>query len=323
MRDTVLRREVAAPVEKLEPGVPMSGNSEMLAAADICAVVVTYHPDAHVVDGIQNIVPQVGQTVVVDNASSPSCVAELQEVCAKLSVHLIQNSENEGIARALNRGAQWADTEGHRWILTLDQDTTVAADMVDSLIEVFRGYPHPECLAVIGSNYTDKITGKPKLNLEPAGGAASVDSVSVLTSGSLVSLGVLKTIGGFRDDFFIDCVDHEYCLRARSRGFHVVLSTKPVMQHGIGYLTEHRLLWKKVGTSNHDAKRQYFMSRNSVILLKEYLTTEPRWMLGYLWDWLKSIVVVCLFEDGRASKMTNIFRGCWDGLSGRGSTVAE
>jgi rhamnosyltransferase len=320
MRDLVLRREVAAAVEKLKPDAPMNGNSEMLTAADICAVMVTYHPDAHVVDRIQGIVPQVGQTVIVDNASSPACIAGLQEICARLGGHLIRNIENEGVASALNRGAQWASTKGYQWILTLDQDTTVAADMIDSLIEVFRRHERPESLAVIGSNYTDKITGKPKLDLGSAG-AASIGSVSVLTSGSLISLKALKAIGGFRDDFFIDCVDHEYCLRARSRGFDVVLSTKPVMQHGIGCLTEHRLLWKKVGTSNHDAKRQYFMSRNSVILVKEYLRAEPRWMLGYLWAWWKSIVVTCLFEDARISKMTNILRGCRDGLLGRSTLV--
>lgn len=31
--------------------------------------------------------------------------------------------------------------------------------------------------------------------------------------------------------------------------------------------------------------------------------------------------VLCLFEDARISKMTNIFRGCLDGLLGRTSAV--
>jgi rhamnosyltransferase len=218
-------------------------------------------------------------------------ISRLFNISTKLGVHVILHTRNEGIAWALNRGSEWAASQGFRWILTLDQDTTVEPDIVDSLVDVFCRYPFPQYLAVIGSNYTDKITGKVKLNLTPFTDSPSIDSVSVLTSGSLVSLSVLRAIGGFREDFFIDCVDHEYCLRARSHGFRVVISSKPVMkQHGIGRLTEHQVLWKRVGTSNHDPVRQYFLSRNSVILAKEYLSLEPRWILRYWWLWLKSIV---------------------------------
>lgn len=34
----------------------------------------------------------------------------------------------------------------------------------------------------------------------------------------LLRLEFAKAIGGFRDDYFIDSVDHEFCLRAAKRG---------------------------------------------------------------------------------------------------------
>ena len=116
-----------------------------------------------------------------------------------------------------------------------------------------------------------------------------------------------------RSEFFIDCVDFEYCLRARRNGFYVLMTSEPVMEHEIGKSIEHRLLWKKVGTTNHAPIRQYFLARNSLVLVREYLCQEPRWILRYFWAWLKSIVPVLLFEKERISKMENIVCGFVDG----------
>ncbi len=136
------------------------------------------------------------------------------------------------------------------------KDTQVAPDMVDSLTEAFRWYSFPERVAVIGSNYRDKATGKILDEGSCRMASPAREMVAVLTSGSLVSVDALRAVGGFRDEFFIDCVDFEYCLRARSTGFHVLVTCKPVMEHGIGHPSGHRLLWKTFGTSNHSPLRQ-------------------------------------------------------------------
>ena len=282
-----------------------------------CAVVVTYHPDPGLFDRLKILSPQVHSTVIVDNGSSDQTVQCLREIASSLGSHLILNSRNEGVARALNRGAGWAVAQGYSWMLMLDQDTTVSPTIVASLAEIFLRDPSSGNLAIIGSNYTDKATGELKTEFGQAGVVPAQEMVSVLTSGSLLSLAAYQAVGPFRDDFFIDCVDHEYCLRARSRGFRVVMTSHAVMTHGIGHLTRHRFLWKTVGTSNHEPARQYFMSRNTWILAREYLINEPRWIFGYLWAWVKSIVVICLFERSRFKKLKNITYGCIDGLLGR------
>lgn len=293
----------------------------------ICAVIVTYFPDPQIADRLKRITAQVAQTVIVDNGSSTLCVERIRESTKNSAIHLILNESNDGIASALNAGVRWAAARGFHWVLTLDQDTLVAPDMVDTFETVVRSYPRPEHLAVIGSNYQDKVNGK--LFFEPAGKTDSFPSnktTSVLTSGSLVSVDAFNAVGGFRDDFFIDCVDHEFCLHVRAQGFDVVVTSKPVMQHEIGHLTEHWFCGKKVRASNHSPLREYYRTRNSVTLIREYLTGEPWWMLRYLWAWFKSLAVMFLFEKDRRQKMRNMIRGGKDGLLGRtgaSKTVAE
>ena len=85
--------------------------------------------------------------------------------------------------------------------------------------------------AVIGGNYFDtkRAVMKCRQYLRPM-----PERKTVITSGCLVDAAFAREIGGFRDDFFIDQVDHEFCLRTRANGRRVAISAKPVMQHSVG-----------------------------------------------------------------------------------------
>lgn len=284
----------------------------------ICAVIVTYFPDLQLEERLKKITDQVAQTVIVDNGSPASCVERIKELAKSPAIHLILNESNEGIASALNAGVRWAASHGFQWVLTFDQDTIVSPGMVDEFEIVVRSYPEPTRLAVVGSNYQDKVNGK-LLSWTGQGtdNALSTKIPSVLTSGSLISVSAFQTIGGFRDGFFIDCVDHEYCLHARALRFDVVVTCKPVMRHEIGHVSEHRFFGKRVRAANHSPVREYYRARNSIVLIREYLVREPRWLLYYVWSWLKSQVFIFLFERDRIQKLRNTIRGCVHGLLGR------
>jgi rhamnosyltransferase len=191
--------------------------------------------------------------------------------------------------------------------------------MVESLLEVVQREPHAQRLAVVGSNFKDKVTGRLNTHVARPDESAGVETVTAITSGSLVSLNAFRAIGGLRDDFFIDCVDHEFCLRARAHGYRVMITSRPVMEHPIGNFTYHRWLGRTVRTSNHPPARQYFMARNLLILAREYAIAEPRFVYAYSRGWIKSVVKLCLFEDRRLAKMKSIVHGCFDGLLRRKS----
>jgi rhamnosyltransferase len=299
---------------RLKPGTSFEAEPVSPSARTICAVIVTYHPDSELFRRVEKVVPQVRQTVIVDNASSASCVDQLNKIADELGVHLILNSANEGLARAINQGAQWAASQGYRWMLMLDQDTTVAPDMVETLAEVVRSDSDAQRLAVVGSNFKDKVTGRLNTTVVRPDDSGATETVTTITSGSLVSLSAFQAIGGLRDDFFIDCVDHEYCLRARAHGFRVMITSRSIMEHPIGNFTYHRFLGRTVRTTNHSPLRHYFMSRNLLILAREYANREPRFLYEYSRGWIKSLVKLCLFEDGRLAKIRSVLHGCLDGV---------
>ncbi len=278
---------------------------------------VTWNPDSEIVSRIEKVRSQVAQMVLVDNGSQGACIAQFRQLQRDHGVHLIVNPRNQGVAHALNEGARWAAQHAYRWILALDQDTIVAPDMLAVLVAVYQGFPDPHRLAAIGSNYTSSVSGKSAAKEQGCGQASGREVKVVIASGSLIPLSVLGDIGGFREEFFADCVDLEYCLRARSRGFRIAMTYKPIMQHSIGNVTEHRLPWRPTGTSNHSPWRRYCMTRNMLILAREYLGSEPAWVLATLWSRAKSMVLICFFEKQRFRKISYSLLGVVDGIRGK------
>jgi len=81
------------------------------ARGQVCAVVVTYHPDHDFPARLGRVVPQVAATFIVDNGSSDAEMKMLRGVAAG-GATLICNLENLGVAAALNIGARRALAEG-------------------------------------------------------------------------------------------------------------------------------------------------------------------------------------------------------------------
>lgn len=281
----------------------------------ICGIIVTYQPDSEFVSRARRLLEQLPNLVVVDNGSSPQSLAYVSELADGSNVHLILNTENRGIATALNQGVNWAIAQGFGWVLTLDQDSLVHQDMVDSLCAVYRVFPDQSKLAVIGSNYIDSSIDRPFFNANENVDCCWQEVKTAITSGSLITVSGYRLIGPFKEELFIDCVDFEYCLRARSMGFHVVITRKPLMEHGIGNMTVHQLPWKTTTTSNHSAARRYYMTRNQIILTREYFAREPVWTARMLYRHLKATLLMCFFEKDVWRKLKLTFIGMIDGIS--------
>ncbi len=282
---------------------------------NICAVIVTYHPDNGIRERIERILMQVGAAVVVDN-NSP---AEKQSLLSKISscnpgCYIINNIDNLGIATALNQGVKWAKEKGFHWVLLFDQDSVINEDMVESLAEVYDAYPDKARLAVIGSNYTDSYTKRQLQEVKQEEKCLWFEKKTTITSGSLIPVSVFDRVGFFRDEFFIDHVDDDFCMKARNKGFKVILTVKEIMQHSLGASTMHRFLWKYRGTTNHSPLRRYYMTRNHFILVKEYFFKEPAWVFNTVFSRIKMTILMCLFEKNRSQKLKAILKGLYHGL---------
>ncbi len=284
---------------------------------DVCAIAVTYHPDAGFPARAALILREAGALVIVDNGSGESEVRMLREIAQHPSVTLALNPENLGIASALNIGIRHAAALGFAWVLLLDQDTCVDDGMVRDLFAARAAFPDKEQLAVIGAGFTDVNKGTTDASRDASADAWEEVKVAI-TSGSLIPLAAHAVVGPFREEFFIDSVDVDYCFRARAKGFRIIRTRKVLMSHTIGAATRHHVLWMKKWTSNHSADRRYYIARNDTVLLREYGNYPfGLWVLKSFARSFRLCKRIVLYEQMKARKTFAVAQGWWHGMHGR------
>lgn len=295
----------------------MSAQPDQLTdGKEICAIAVTYHPDAGFPARFARVLPQVGRLVIVDNGSSETQVSLLKKFADNPSISLLPNFANLGIAAALNRGIHRARALGFRWALLLDQDSCVDDFMVQTLISVRAAFPDRDRLAIVGSGFRAANETLPPESADdrPEDWA---EAESVITSGSLLALGAHAVIGAFREEFFIDSVDTEYCFRARAMGYRVIRTKRTTMQHSIGAICRHRLLGFSKWTFNHTADRRYYIARNDTVMLREYGNyAMGMWALKSLGRCVRLCKRIALYEERKGQKVAAVAQGWWDGVRG-------
>ena len=297
--------------------------------ADICAVVIAFEPPPTFTSALSAIASQVGGVVVVDNASCPPAEERVSRPDVRASVEWIKNSENEGVAAALNQGIDRARELGFSWAVTLDQDSRAAPSMVSELIGTLRRSDDPGRVAVVGANPVE--TGTPGARYawlrggdarrwlfrktDARGGDLS-DVTMVITSGALTSLNAFAHIGPFDERLFIDYVDTEYCLRAQLSGFAIHASARATLFHHLGERSVVRFLCIKVRPTFHPPIRLYYTWRNRVHMLRKYGSAFPHWMLYDLLAATYNVLRIVAFEDHKLGKLRACWAGTRDGLKG-------
>jgi rhamnosyltransferase len=287
---------------------------EITNGQDVCAITVAFHPDAKYPMRVERILREVGALVIVDNGSGDAELGMLRDLATNASITLISNTENLGVASSLNIGIRRAIALGFEWVLLLDQDSWIDDDMVQTLIAARAAYSERDRLGVIGSGYRD-ADGPLLEQKDEIVGDNWEEVASVITSGSLIPLKAHAAVGAFREDFFIDYVDTEYCFRARAKGYRVIRTRRPVMSHPIGAISRHNVLWMKKWTFNHSADRRYYIARNDTVMLREFgHYIFGLWALKSFGRCVRLCKRIALYEQMKTEKIIAVAQGWWDGV---------
>lgn len=291
----------------------------------ICAVVVTFHPDALVVDRLQKISVECDHVVVVDNGSSSESLETIKSSVPRAD--LLSQPTNIGLAAALNLGLRRAIAAGFTWAITFDQDSTPAPSLIDALWDTHLKLPGA---AIIAPRICEATTAEaeycwvckskrwPFCFRRVRCADRDLPNVThVITSGSLTDLTVWSDLGGFESKFFIDYIDVDYCLRVGRAGRSIAVSFGATMDHQLGNRRRAELFRHDFRPTFHEPFRHYYIARNRVLVWQRYCLSEPHWALFDLSYALYNLARVILFEDRKWLKIKAAALGLFDGLRGR------
>lgn len=271
----------------------------------ICSGIVTYYPDIlRLKQNISAVANQVDRVYIVDNHSNN--LLEIREMIREYEkIELIENDNNLGIAAALNQLCERAKDVGYEWILTLDQDTIIP----NRMIEKFMPYTYASdngiiCPAVEYEGWEERITDTETTEYVYA----------CMTSASLTSIKAWETVQGYREDYFIDFVDNEFCMKLSLNNYRILRVNSCHIKHKLGDAGIKNICGLKVRYSRHSPLRLYYMARNNYAFIKEY---KDRLSVGKEKLKLQYVLLIAvLFSDEKSEAIRSIRRGIKDAKTG-------
>ena len=307
-----------------------SGLRHAAESVRVCAVIVTYHPDLAVLDKLLDaVVPQVHCAVIVDNTANEVVGQWLLTSRYTALASLITQSENIGVGAGHNRGIEWALCEGVTHVLLLDQDSVPEPHMVKALVAGWHRLTQSGVrVSAVGPQYVDPRSrrasyfvrfgwfGKQRITCNNNESVAPIEADFLISSGALLSVDALRTVGVMDEALFIDHIDTEWFLRASAREYRAFGVCQAVMHHSLG---EGRLnFWfgRWYGLTRYQPLRYYYIFRNSILLYKrDYVPI--RWIIADLLRLMGLFVVHAMFDEQRGRSVSMMLRGTWHGLLGR------
>jgi len=275
----------------------------------IAGVVVLYNPDDTVLENIKSYINQVEKLYIYDNSDVKN-TALIEALNRTGHCHYISFSKNEGIAKALNYSAELAISEGYDFLLTMDQDSIVPDRMIVRMLDSVGEYVNIAIISPVHCN---------RYHTEKYSNSETEDILVAFTSGNLVNLNAFEKIGKFKEEYFIDYVDIEYCLRIHEYKYRVVQVNNAKLIHNEGNLNQENFFGRIVYTYNHAPLRWYYKSRNFFYMTKEYKKKFPEFFQRENKLHLNSIIKIILYENEKLEKLKWIVKGVYDfekGLTG-------
>lgn len=266
---------------------------------DVSAGIVLYNPQTdRLKQCIDSIIKQVKRLYIVNNGSDDED-SIINLVSRYKSITYIKNDKNLGIAKALNQICENACYDHFEWVLTLDQDTICPLNLIESLV----GSINDDRVAIVcPAVHYEGWNKQPKRNYL----RERIDAC--MTSASLTRIDAWEAVGGFREEFFIDFVDNDFCKKLVLHGYHIIRNNQCTINHQLGESHNKRILFGgKVDYSIHSPIRYYYMVRNNIVFIHDYKDS-----LNITKEWIKlHYIIACglLFSKDKHQTFLYIKKG--------------
>ena len=243
----------------------------------IAALIVTYHPAIEKVRRlIELILPQVDHVIILDNGAPSDFY---QSFVLHNNLTYLPMSCNVGIGSALNIGVDHAVHIGCSHVITFDQDSAPAANMVEQLI-VAMSQLHAEgrCVAAVGPSFVDHRQSPPMRYPFYRKSGWHVERIlccqernkvevdALITSGCLYPVNIFNEVKLFDEGLFIEYIDSDWCFKARGLGFSLFGICDATMSHELGHGEARE--FANIRLIEYSPLRRYYYFRNTIHFVK-------------------------------------------------------
>ena len=278
----------------------------------VAAVIPTYRPDAAQLRELAHHLLAGGIPLLVADDGSPCTADPVLAEAAAAGAAIVRHRRNAGIARSLNDGLRFAAQLQAEWLLTVDQDSTLAPDYVERLLAAVRDAATalgPDQVGAVAAGAIDDASGSLGYPVTDRDGVPTTEEV--IQTGTLWAVEPLLALGGFDESLGIDAVDAAACLALRTAGLHVVLAPDVAVAHRIGDGRQVRVLGRDVMASGHGPERRTTIVRNRLRLFPAEFAQSPSHALRTIRRVAVQTGLAVTIEDDRWAKAKASAKGLW------------
>jgi len=290
------------------------------------AIVVTYFPDPDAIKNLKRLSDLCDALIVIDNTP----VKRKKEFPARSNVVVWNSSENIGLASGLNMGMKLAAEQGVEDVFLLDQDSRPPDHYFQEMLTFkSRLTGATRRIAFYVPNFYDRNSKTfatfPLLDRFSLRHITCRDMPSrmdnsaliAITSGMLIPLETYHRIGPFREDYFIDFVDNEYCLRAGMLGYPVAVNCEIILDHAVGQRSVKNFCGLTIKPNHHPPIRKYYIFRNGIRTAIDYFRRYPSYAVLMMARLAHETLAIALYEENKHRKLQAVASGICHGFMGR------
>lgn len=238
--------------------------SENCNQFSVAAGIVLFNPDniGRVKKCIDSIYKQVDKVYIYDN-STINIKIELPD-----DIIYRRANRNRGIGFALNQIMEMAQSDGIRWVITMDQDSI----MPIGIVKDFKQFFGDENIGIICPQVIDKR----RAYMKAAIGASEEYIDMCITSASCTSVEAWKKIDQYDNWLFVDLVDNDFCKRLTISGYKILRLNKWILDQEFGEIApktkRKQEFWIKISEILHNKNFAKFSYKKNVSALRVYYT---------------------------------------------------
>lgn len=284
----------------------------------VTAIISLYYPEETVIGNVCSIAGQADRVILCDNSNTYN-----SKFFKSISnVEYVGFGKNLGLSNAFNTVLKderfgWTEEE---FVVFFDQDSSISEGHIKKLKNEFielkqEGY-ELGCIGPVFYNTSNRRIESPKMKAYLTEHTYRVKNL--ITSSMLTQYKILKKLGFWNENIFLDFVDWDFCWRLQTKEFICCMTEKTILNHSVGNGE------KKVGPIRlrvGASFRVYYQTRDALYLLRErYVPFKMRIKL-LLTVFVRPIVHYFCLSDGK-KRMGYVWRGIKDFQSGvRGEVV--
>lgn len=284
-----------------------------------CVGIVLYNPDIELLKkNVDALVGQLKKIYLFDNDSVNKIEIE-NFIASYQNINYHRHSENAGIAYGLNYLLHQAKDDGFEWILTMDQDSICA----NNLVEEFSKFCNQPQVALVcpfvlnNGKYT--LETYQQLNLPEM--SRITNPIDCITSACLTNINVVSEIGGYATDFYIDGVDTELNCRVMQSGYVIIRANKTYLIQQMGKAKKIRIfewlyrltkanIFRRIQVAAvYNDLRLYYFARNNWIIHKKYPNAGVRTSTPFMIMLFLFFSITYPLSRSRVSMWKSILKG--------------